>query len=161
MHTLRDVSGSLAAASPDEWTPRNASTALGKEEVRLRDAGLAAASNGVVIVDLRAPDQAICFVNVGFQLMTGYPAEEVLGRSCRFLQGAETDPAAASQFRDVMRAGESATILVRNHRRDGTLFWNEVTLSVTAPPPASRAGAQAAPRPGRPLSLALDGPARH
>ena len=61
--------------------------------------------------------------------MTGYEADEVLGRNCRFLQGPETDPARVDELRRAVREQRPATVELRNHRRDGSAFWNEVHVS--------------------------------
>jgi diguanylate cyclase (GGDEF)-like protein/PAS domain S-box-containing protein len=61
--------------------------------------------------------------------MTGYSSEEVLGRNCRFLQGSDDDQAALIEVRDAVREGRDCQVLLRNYRKDGTLFWNELRLS--------------------------------
>ena len=62
--------------------------------------------------------------------MTGYTADEVLGRNCRFLQGRDTDPARVDELRRGDRASSRpATVELRNYRKDGTPFWNEVHIS--------------------------------
>ena len=58
-----------------------------EEALRLRDRAVAAARDGIVIVDARDDAQPITYVNEGFTRMTGYKAEEAIGRNCRFLQG--------------------------------------------------------------------------
>jgi diguanylate cyclase (GGDEF)-like protein/PAS domain S-box-containing protein len=99
------------------------------EHVHIRDAALAAATNGIVIVDALEDDHPIVYVNAGFERLTGYTADEVLGRNCRFLQGEETAPATRDAFRRVLAEHRSDRVLVRNHRKDGSAFWNEVVLS--------------------------------
>ena len=69
------------------------------------------------------------YVNQSFLDMTGYTADEVLGRNCRFLQGRETDPAAIDELRQAVRENRPATVELRNYRRDGSAFWNEVHIS--------------------------------
>jgi len=53
----------------------------------LKERALAAAAEGITIVDARLPDTPLIYVNAGFERLTGYSADEVLGRNCRFLQG--------------------------------------------------------------------------
>ena len=84
---------------------------------------------GVTIADLERPDNPLIYVNEAFQRLTGYTAEEVIGRNCRFLQGEETDSEAVAAMRNAIDAGESTTVELRNYRKDGTPFWNRVTIS--------------------------------
>ena len=81
-----------------------------------------------VVADALADDQPLLFVNEAFERLTGYPAQEIIGRNCRFLQGEETDPAAVEALRDGIRRGERTIVTLRNYRRDGTPFWNRVVI---------------------------------
>ena len=100
-----------------------------RPDLLIKDAALAAAINGIVIVDVVAADQPIVYVNPGFELLTGYDADEVLGRNCRFLQGPDTDPSAIAEFAAAVAEQRGTKVTVRNYRKDGTPFWNEVVLS--------------------------------
>ena len=95
----------------------------------IRDNAIAAASNGIVVSDARLPDCPIIYVNPAFLVMTGYPASEVLGRNCRFLQGPTTSPEAVKELREAIRTQTQCQTLIQNFRKDGTEFWNEVTVS--------------------------------
>jgi PAS domain S-box-containing protein len=81
---------------------------------------------GIVLTDAQLD---LVYVNRSFLTMTGYRAEEVLGRNCRILQGEETDPAAVEELRSAIREQRPATVELRNYRRDGSAFWNEVHVS--------------------------------
>ncbi len=83
----------------------------------------------MVVSDPRQPDNPIVFVNDSFCRLTGYPREMIVGRNCRFLQGPETDPATVARIRAAVRAQESLEIDIRNHRRDGTPFWNRLLMA--------------------------------
>ncbi len=96
---------------------------------RLYERALASTSTGVAISDMRQPGQPIVYCNRAFETITGYPSHEVLGRNCRFLQGEETDPATVAQLRAAIAAGEECQVILKNYRRDGTPFWNELTIS--------------------------------
>jgi len=89
---------------------------------------LQSATNGVIITEASA-DQPIVFLNRAFETITGYGASEVLGRNCRFLQGEETDPGATAAIHRAIDAGSATTQLLKNRRRDGSHFWNRLTLS--------------------------------
>lgn len=86
-------------------------------------------STGVVISDPRLPDNPVIFANSGFTATTGYSVAEVLGRNCRFLQGKETDPATVKQLRQAIAQGQPFTGVLLNYRKDGSSFWNELTIN--------------------------------
>lgn len=83
----------------------------------------------MVITDPHKPDNPIVLVNPAFLEMTGYTAEEVLGRNCRFLQGAETDPAAVQRIRDAVKASRDIELELVNHTKDGTAFINKLLIA--------------------------------
>jgi PAS domain S-box-containing protein len=103
-----------------------------EDELRLRDRAIRAATQGLVITDNGSSDHPLLYVSPGFERITGYSAAEVVGRSCRFLQGAGTDPAAVARLREAIRDGRAATVELLNYRRDGSSFWNEVSISPVA-----------------------------
>ena len=96
---------------------------------RLLDRAVAASSNGIVITDPRLPDNPIVYVNPAFEKTTGYSMEEVIGRNCRFLQGEDRDQQALEELRACIREGQECRIVLRNYRKDGTRFWNELYVS--------------------------------
>ncbi len=98
----------------------------------LREWAVEGAANAFVIVDLNAPDQPVVDVNAAFERVTGYSKDEVLQRNCRFLQGPGTDPAAVAQMREAIAARAETTVVLRNYRKDGSPFWNELYLSPIA-----------------------------
>lgn len=102
-----------------------------RQERRLRtlERSVEASIHGVVIADARQPDLPIIYTNAAFTHITGYRAEEALGRNCRFLQGEQTDPAAIDQIRLGLAAKQPVRVLLRNYRKDGTQFWNELHIA--------------------------------
>lgn len=96
---------------------------------RLLEKAIAAVENGITISDPHEQDNPITFVNPGFTKITGYTAEEIVGENCRFLQGPETDPKAVVTIRDGLRQREPTRNLIRNYRKDGTPFWNDVYIT--------------------------------
>ena len=100
-----------------------------EEALRLRDRAIAASSNGIVITDPNQPDDPIIYVNPAFASMTGYSAQETLGRNCRFLQGAERDQPPVEELRAALRDGRQCDVMLKNFKKDGTLFWNELSIS--------------------------------
>ncbi len=102
--------------------------------LHVRDDAIAAASNGIVISDASLPDYPIIYANPAFLAMTGYAEAEVLGRNCRFLQGPGTDPAAVRELREAIGDVRQCQTLILNYRKDGTEFWNEITVSPVCGP---------------------------
>jgi diguanylate cyclase (GGDEF)-like protein/PAS domain S-box-containing protein len=87
-----------------------------------------ASPEGVVLVDARHSDRPVVFVNPGFEALTGYTAPELLGRNLRFLQGEDRDQKALQRLREFMGRGESCRVLLRNYRKDNSLFWNDLMV---------------------------------
>jgi diguanylate cyclase (GGDEF)-like protein/PAS domain S-box-containing protein len=83
---------------------------------------------GVVLVDALAADYPVVYVNPGFEALSGYTAADLLGRNLRLLQGDDRDQDARNRLREALKAGESCRVLLRNYRKDGSLFWNEMTI---------------------------------
>ena len=96
---------------------------------RLLDRAVAASSNGIVITDPNLPDNPIVYVNPAFEKTTGYTVEEAIGRNCRFLQGEDRDQPAIEELRACIREGQECRVVLRNYRRDGTRFLNELYVS--------------------------------
>lgn len=84
---------------------------------------------GISIADPTAADCPLIYVNDGFLELTGYRREEVLGRNCRFLQGEHTREEPVTKLRTAITNEQPVTVMLRNYRKDGTMFWNRVTLS--------------------------------
>ena len=82
----------------------------------------------MVLADPRQDDCPIVFANNAFLDLTGYENDEIVGRNCRFLQGAGTDPDAVRQIREAVANREATAVEILNYRRDGTPFWNAVFM---------------------------------
>lgn len=95
----------------------------------LRNRALEAAGNGILISDARLPDMPIIYCNDAFTRITGYSQEESLGKNCRFLQGEETDRNKVRRIREALTKGDPSRTVLRNYRKDGSLFWNELTIT--------------------------------
>lgn len=98
-------------------------------KLRLNMRALEASAFPILISDALAPDTPLIYVNPAFERTTGYSAAEVLGKNCRFLHGEERAQAGLVELRAALRAGRDCTVTLRNFRKDGTLFWNELTIS--------------------------------
>lgn len=89
---------------------------------------LQAAAESIVVVDAQATDQPVIFVNQCFEQMSGYKAEEIVGRNCRLLQEADRDQPERATLREAIQRGEPCRVVIRNYRKDGRLFWNELSI---------------------------------
>lgn len=83
----------------------------------------------VSIIEWNTSDQAIILANPAYSLLTGYSGSEVIGRHCRFLQNDDHLQPGSDGLNRAMALGESTRAVSRNYRKDGSMFWNEVTLS--------------------------------
>ena len=124
---IRDADGEIVATSSithDLSLLRQAEAAE-----RLRNRALDAAQSGIVITDPTLPDHPIVDINPAFTRLTGYAREDVVGRNCRFLQGPDTDPAAVRRLGEAIAQGRDIVETLLNYRRDGTPFWNTLSLA--------------------------------
>jgi PAS domain S-box-containing protein len=100
----------------------------GSDKLRLLERAVTASTNSIVISDPNQPDDPLVYVNPAFERTTGYTAEEVLGRNCRFLQDEDRDQPAVGELRAAVHEGQHCSVVLRNYRKDGTLFWNELSI---------------------------------
>lgn len=91
-------------------------------------AAIQGSSSGFAIADARDPDRPLIYVNSAFEEISGYTADEVLGQNCRFLSVEPADSEVRNALRDCVQKNATGQFLLRNKRKDGTLFWNELTL---------------------------------
>jgi PAS domain S-box-containing protein len=100
-----------------------------EEALRVRDRAMTAAANGIVLTDWTRPDNPIIYCNPAFEKISGYTLDEALGRNLRFLQGDDREQEGLEEVRAAIQAGRECHVVVRNYRKDGTLFWNDLTIS--------------------------------
>jgi PAS domain S-box-containing protein len=114
----------MSASSPYHF-PELGDVANGEDLGR----ALNAIEGGILLADATKPGFPILHANPGFERLTGYSAQEVVGRNCRFLQGPKTNPAAVVAIAQALAAFEPISITLLNYRKDGTAFWNELRLA--------------------------------
>ncbi len=90
---------------------------------------LASLNTSCILVDAQQPDLPVVEANPVFEQVTGYTRQEVLGKNLRFLQGTDHDQPALVTIRAALKAGEACITRLRNYRKDGSLFWNELYIS--------------------------------
>ncbi len=89
-----------------------------------------ASNDGIVVAEKEGEqDNILIYVNPAFERLTGYTSEEILYQDCRFLQAGDRDQENLQLIREVLRDNGSCREILRNYRKDGTPFWNELSLS--------------------------------
>ena len=83
---------------------------------------------GILLSDIRAPGMPLAYVNPAFERITGYSAQEALGKNCRYLQGADRLQPELHHVRAAIESGNEVRVTLRNYRKDGSLFWNDLHL---------------------------------
>ncbi|KQP96700.1 MULTISPECIES: PAS domain-containing protein [unclassified Methylobacterium] len=92
-------------------------------------AAFTASPTPMVLTDPRQADNPIVWANDAFLALTGYEWDEIDGRNCRMLQGPETDPRAIRRLREAVTAGRPLEVELVNYRKDGSSFWNGMTVA--------------------------------
>ncbi|TKX75395.1 PAS domain S-box protein [Halorubrum sp. GN11_10-6_MGM] len=100
-----------------------------REELETKTRALDEAPVGITITDPEQEDNPMVYVNDRFVEMTGYDREESIGVNCRFLQGPDTEEASVQQLHDAIDAEEPTSVELLNYRKDGTEFWNRVSIA--------------------------------
>lgn len=85
--------------------------------------------NGVTLADPDLPDMPIVYANKAFEIITGYPQQEVVGRNCRFLQGEDADQESRAKIRQAIEDCQPFEITLRNYKKNGELFYNHLALT--------------------------------
>jgi PAS domain S-box-containing protein len=100
-----------------------------KDQLDLFKKAMDSASCGITIADGRETDMPLIYVNEEFLKITGYSRDEVIGKNCRFLQGADTKQPALKKIRDSLRKGLPCVAVLRNYTKQGKMFHNELRLA--------------------------------
>jgi PAS domain S-box-containing protein len=131
---LRRSTAKLSKSNDDLFAARELERKTAKElrnkldQVELLGAVVDRSTFGVTITNARDPENPIVYANDAFLSLTGYTKEEVIGRNCRFLRGLETEIEALNRLRNAIAAGMPATVELLNYRKNGTAFWNRLTI---------------------------------
>jgi PAS domain S-box-containing protein len=100
-----------------------------RAELETKTRALDEAPVGITITDPTQEDNPMVYVNDRFVEMTGYGREESIGVNCRFLQGPDTEEESVQALREAIDADEPTTVELLNYRKDGTEFWNRVSIA--------------------------------
>ncbi|MBP5981863.1 MAG: PAS domain S-box protein [Halomonas sp.] len=88
-----------------------------------------ASQDGIVVAEQEGDENILIYVNKGFERLTGYSADEILYRDCRFLQNDDRDQEALNVIRDALKNLQPCREVLRNYRKDGSMFWNELSMT--------------------------------
>lgn len=93
--------------------------------------------NGVTLSDPDLPDNPIIYANKAFEEISGYSQGEIVGRNCRFLQGADRDQEELQTIRDALQKHEACVVTLRNYRKNGEIFLNCLAVRLLTDPDGS------------------------
>ena len=88
-----------------------------------------ASQDGVVVAEQEGEDNILIYVNRAFETLTGYSSDDILYQDCRFLQSGDRDQASLQLIREAIIRKEPTRQILRNYRKDGTPFWNELSIT--------------------------------
>ncbi|WP_321800133.1 EAL domain-containing protein [Caballeronia sp. J97] len=97
--------------------------------LRLQSRALDASVNAILITGVVDGANVIEYANPAFKRITGYDPSEVIGHDCRFLHGPDGDQEGLTSIRRALAANMEASVVVRNYRKDGALFWNQLFVA--------------------------------
>ncbi|MET3107513.1 diguanylate cyclase (GGDEF)-like protein/PAS domain S-box-containing protein [Oxalobacteraceae bacterium GrIS 2.11] len=100
-----------------------------EKSLRLRERVIEVSANAIIICSAEAPDYPIEYVNPAFVKITGYSAEEVIGRNLESLQGTSQDQQNIEEIRAALRDKREGHALLRNYRKDGSGYWNDLFIA--------------------------------
>jgi len=102
---------------------------LAEERLRLLERAIAASNNGIIITDAQTPDNPIIYVNSGFERLTGYRPEDVIGSECCPFDRTYATPSILKQLRRAIDEGKETQVTLRSSRIDGTSFWSDFCIT--------------------------------
>lgn len=100
-----------------------------EEKLQLQNKALQSSSEGILIADSNNGENIIIFTNEGFTNLTGYSAQEAIGKNCRFLQGKDTNPETIVEIRKCIAEHKNFEGEILNYKKDGTPFWNLLRIT--------------------------------
>ncbi|MBW8035168.1 MAG: PAS domain S-box protein [Planctomycetes bacterium] len=100
------------------------------QALNLRNRAVSQSTNGIIITDhVEVFENPITYINPAFERFTGYSLAEVLGKDCRFLQGEDKEQPGLNEIRQALQEQRDCKTIIRNYRKDGSMFWNEISIS--------------------------------
>jgi PAS domain S-box-containing protein len=96
---------------------------------KLMQMAIDASMDGIVIAEREGDDHILIYANKAFERLTGFGADEVLYQDCRMLQGDYPNQLARRAIREALAKGQPCRQILRNYRKDGSAFWNELSIT--------------------------------
>lgn len=100
-----------------------------EQNLEVHKRAMSATSCGISIADASLPNLELVYVNDAFERITGYSKSEAIGMGCRFLEGHEPNQPRVGELQQAMEQRKQCRVLLRSFRKDGTRFWNELSVS--------------------------------
>jgi diguanylate cyclase (GGDEF)-like protein/PAS domain S-box-containing protein len=97
--------------------------------LHLRELALDCSANGIIIWSTVGPEYAIEYVNPAFERITGYSADEVIGRNSRFLLGEDQGQTGLKQVKKALAERRESQILVQNTHKNGSQLWTDLHIA--------------------------------
>lgn len=88
-----------------------------------------ASNDGIVVAEQEGEDNVLIYANAAFERLTGYCADDILYQDCRFLQGDDHNQLGLAAIREAIRSQKPCRQIIRNYRKDGSAFWNELSIT--------------------------------
>ncbi|TBU89745.1 PAS domain-containing protein [Phytopseudomonas dryadis] len=96
---------------------------------KLLQLAINASNDGIVIAEQEGEDNILIYANPAFEQLTGYSSDEILYQDCRFLQAGDRDQPTLAAIRQAVRSQQPCRQVLRNYRKDGSAFWNELSIT--------------------------------
>ncbi|MHA6492763.1 PAS domain-containing protein [Pseudomonas borbori] len=88
-----------------------------------------ASNDGIVVAEQEGDDNILIYANPAFERLTGYASDDILYQDCRFLQAGDRDQPGLQAIREAVKANQPCRQIIRNYRKDGSPFWNELSIT--------------------------------
>ncbi|TLX61806.1 hypothetical protein DN820_19525 [Stutzerimonas nosocomialis] len=88
-----------------------------------------ASNDGIVVAEQEGDDNILIYANPAFERLTGYGVEDILYQDCRFLQAGDRAQVGLAAIREALRNRQPCRQVLRNYRKDGSFFWNELSIT--------------------------------
>ena len=119
----------FVALKEDITLRKQAETAL-----HLSNSAIHASSNGIIVIDAKSERRPIVYANPAFEQMTGCDSAELLGQDIFQLLGCQQEGLLFDYLSSALYLSEKRCAVVPSRRRDGSLFWNEFSITVVRDP---------------------------